>query len=200
MMIVNNNLYTFSSDNFIRYSEIPIYDDPNLYNQKLRNEYYLQKGNISIFGNKIIINSKNTIVISKNFNAIINNTFYTHVTPNDNYDCSLIFGLDRLNESLFSKENYFMLIINRNGYIILSKIFKGIYSEIIKKKSAEIYDKFDKRNTYKITIKYIPYIGTIIASVNDNIIFNIIDNSFNGRYAGFTSLGKGTVFSQIMLE
>ena len=74
MMIVNNNLYTFSSDNFIRYSEIPIYDDPNLYNQKLRNEYYLQKGNISIFGNKIIINSKNTIVISKNFNAIINKT------------------------------------------------------------------------------------------------------------------------------
>jgi hypothetical protein len=60
MMIVNNILYTFSSENFINYSEIPIYADPNLYNQKLRNEYYLQKGNISTFGNKIIINSKNS--------------------------------------------------------------------------------------------------------------------------------------------
>ena len=39
MIIANNILYTFSSDNTIKFSEIPIYVDPNIYNQKLRNEY-----------------------------------------------------------------------------------------------------------------------------------------------------------------
>ena len=66
IMIMNNILYTFSSDNLIKYSEIPIYVDPNLYNQKLKDEYYLKRGNFSAFGNKILINSKQTIVINKN--------------------------------------------------------------------------------------------------------------------------------------
>ena len=66
MMIENNILYTFSSDNLIKYSEIPIYVDPKLYNQKLRDEYFLIRGNFSVFGNKIIINSDKTIVINKN--------------------------------------------------------------------------------------------------------------------------------------
>ena len=55
MMIVNNILYTFSSDNLIKYSEIPIYAEPNLYNKKLRDEYYLKRGNFSTFGNKILL-------------------------------------------------------------------------------------------------------------------------------------------------
>ena len=56
MMFVINILYTFSSDNTIKYSEIPIYTEPKLYNQKLRNEYILKAGNISTYGNKIIAN------------------------------------------------------------------------------------------------------------------------------------------------
>ena len=200
MMIVNNILYTFSSDNLIKYSEIPIYADPKLYNQKLRDEYYLKRGNFSTFGNKLIINNKNTILINKNINAIINNYFYSYVVQNNNYDCGLIFGLNNLNEPLEIKDNYFIFIINKNGYLILAKIFNGIYSEIIKEKSEDIYKKFDKRNTYKIAVKYIPYIGKIIASIDDNIIFDIFDNSLNGRFVGFNSLGKGTVFSQIIIE
>jgi hypothetical protein len=200
MMIVNNILYTFSSNNLIKYSEIPIYANPELYNQKLRDDYYLKRGNFLSFGNKIIINSKKTIVINKNINTNIHNSFYSYLTPNNNYDCGLIFGLNKLNDSLFGKDNYFFFIINKNGYLILSKVFNGIYSEIIEKKSKEIYEKYDKRNTYKIAIKYIPYIGKIIASINDNVIFDIFDNSFNGRFVGFKSLENGTVFSQILVE
>ena len=102
--------------------------------------------------------------------------------------------------TLFTNDNHFFFIISKNGYLILSKIFNGIYSEKIKKNSEEIYEKFDKRNTYKITIKYIPYIGKIITSINDNIIFDIFDSSLNGRLVGFKSLEKGTVFSQIIVE
>jgi hypothetical protein len=82
----------------------------------------------------------------------------------------------------------------------MSKIFNGIYNEIFKKKDEEIYKKYDKRNTYKITIKFIPYIGKIITSINDIIIFDIFDNSFNGGFVGLNSLGNGTVFSQIIVE
>jgi len=200
MMVLNNILYTFSSDNQIKYSEIPIYVDPNLYNQKLRDEYFLSKGKFSTFGNKILINSNKTIIVNKNINTIFNNKFYSYVTPNNEYDCGLIFGLSDLNHPLFIKDNFYIFIINKDGYLILSKIFDGIYSEIIKKKSEEIYENFDKRNTYRIGIKYIPYIGKIITSINDNIIFDIFDNSFNGRFVGFKSLGKGTIFSQILIE
>jgi len=192
MMIVNNILYTFSSGHTIKYSEIPIYSDPKLYNQKLRDEYYLKRGNISTFGNKIIANNKNTLVINKNINI-------TFVTPNNKYDCQLIFGLSNLNNILL-EDNYYMFIINKEGYLILSKILNGNYSEIIKKKGEQIYNKFDKRNTYKLSIKFLPYIGKITASINDNIVFNIFDNSLNGSYAGLESLGEGTIFSQIINE
>ena len=200
MMIVNNILYTFSSDNVIKYSEIPIYADPNIYNQKLRNEYYLNSGNISTYGNKIIVNYQGTLVINKNINTYFKNTFYSYATPNGNYDCGIIFGLSNLEYPELTKDKYFKFIINKEGYLSLSKMINGNNIEIIKKKSEDIYYGFDKRNTYKLTIKYLPYFGKIIASINEKTVFNIFDNSFNGRYVGLESLGNGTTFSQILLE
>jgi hypothetical protein len=200
MMIVNNILYTFSSDNTIKYSEIPIYTDPNLYNQILRNEYYIKKGNISTYGNKIILNHKSTLVINKKINTYFYNTFYSYVTPNDNYDCGIIFGFNNFDCPEIMKDKYFRFIINKEGYLILSKIIKGINIEIIKKKCEYIYNEFDKRNAYKLTIKYLPHIGKIIASVNENIVFNIFYNSLNGRYIGLETLGNATIFSQILVE
>ena len=200
MMIVNNILYTFSSDNTIKYSEIPIYAEPNLFNQKLRNEYYLKEGNVSTYGNKIIVNHQNTFVINKNINTFFNNTFYSYVTPNNNYECGIIFGINNINYPSLTKDKYFRFIIDREGFLILSKMINGNYIEIIKKKSEDIYHGFDKRNTYKLTIKYLPQIGKIIASINENIVFDIFDNSFNGRYVGLESLGNGTIFSQILVE
>ena len=200
MIIVNNILYKFSSDNTIKFSEIPIYANPNMYNQKLNNEYFLKIGNISTYGNKIIVNHQNTLVINKNINTYFNNTFYTYVTPNDNYDCGIIFGLSNMNYTNLTENKYFRFIIDKKGYLILSKMINGINIEINKKKNEECFHEFDIRNTYKLTIKYIPQIGKIISSINDKIIFDIFDNSFNGRYVGLESLGNGTVFSQIILE
>ena len=200
MMIVNNILYTFSSDNTIKYSEIPIFEEPKLYNQKLRNEYYLRKGNISTYGNKIIVNHQSTLAINKNINTYFNNTFYSYVTPNDNYDCGIIFGLNNLDYPELAKDKYFKFIIDKAGYLILSKMINGNNIEIVKKKSEDIYHGFDKRNTYKLTIKYLPYIGKIIASINENVVFDIFDNSLNDRYVGLESFGKGTIFSQLLVE
>jgi hypothetical protein len=200
MIIVNNILYTFSSDNTIKFSEIPIYEEPNKYNQKLRNEYYLKTGNISTYGDKIIVNHLETLVINKNINTYFNNTFYTYVTPNDNYDCGIIFGLNKINSNKLIKDEYFRFIINKEGYLILSKMINGINIEINKKRNEDIYHSFSKRNTYKLTIKYIPRIGKIITSINEKIVFDIFDNSFNGRYLGLESLGNGTIFSQILME
>lgn len=200
MMIVNNILYTFSSDSTIKYSEIPIYADPNIYNQKLRNEYYLKAGNISTYGNKIIVTHQKTLAINKNINIYFNDTFNSYVTQNDNYDCGIIFGLNNLDYHELTKDKYFKFIIDKEGYLILSKMINGNNIELIKKKSENIYYGFDKRNTYKLTIKYLPYIGKIIASINENIVFDIFDNSLNGRYVGLESLGKGTIFSQLLVE
>jgi hypothetical protein len=203
LMIVNNTLFTFSSDNTIKFSEIPIYVEPTqykIYNQKLRNKYYLKRGNITTNGNKIIVNDKRTLVINKNINTYFNNTFYSYVTPNNNYKCGLLFGLNNINDTKLTKDNFFIFIINNEGYLILSKYFNQIYSEITRKKSEEIYNGFDKRNTYKLTIKYFPYIGKIIASLNEIVVFDIFDNSLSGRYVGLVSLGKGTIFSQIIVE
>ena len=126
--------------------------------------------------------------------------FYSYVTPNNHCKCGLLFGLNNLNNSILIKDNYFVLIISNEGYLILSKILNRTYSEIIRKKIEEIYYGFDKRNTYKLTIKYFPYFGKIIASLNEIVVFDIFDNSFNGGFVGLVSLGKGTIFSQIIVE
>jgi len=108
--------------------------------------------------------------------------------------------LNNLDYPELTKDKYFKFIIDKEGFLILSKMINGNNIEIIKKKSEDIYHRFDKRNTYKLTIKYLPYIGRIIANINENIVFDIFDNSLNGRYVGIESLGKGTIFSQLLVE
>ena len=46
MMLLGNILYTVSSDNTIKYSEISLYDVPNKYNEKLLENYYVKIGTI----------------------------------------------------------------------------------------------------------------------------------------------------------
>ena len=53
MMLFDNILYTVSSDNTIKYSEIPIYDEPYKYNEKLKYKYYIKERTISTYGDKI---------------------------------------------------------------------------------------------------------------------------------------------------
>lgn len=194
MMIVNNILYISSSDNTIKYSEIPIYEDPNKYNDKLKNEYYIKTGKISTFGNKIIIDKQNTLIINKNINTLICNSFYSYITTKVYNNCGLAFGIKNGEEN-----NYYIFMINKEGYLILYKFLNGINIEIVSQKSEFIYHGFDKRNTYKMSIKFIPYLGEIIASINDNIIFYTVDNSLNGQYVGIKSYENGTIFTQILI-
>ena len=53
MMILGNILYTVSSENTIKYSEIPIYEEPKKYNNKLKQNYYIKEGKIETFGDQI---------------------------------------------------------------------------------------------------------------------------------------------------
>ena len=49
-----NILYSVSSENTIKYSEMSIYEDPNKYNDKLRKNNYVLKGKISTPEDKLI--------------------------------------------------------------------------------------------------------------------------------------------------
>ena len=205
MMIIGNFLYTCSSDNLIRYSEIPIFEEPNKYNTKLRNEYYIKNGNISINGNKIIVTSENTLIINKYIDTSKNNTFYTYITPNVNNDCGLIFGLNNSKKSFSKKNNYrplnyFIFVIKKEGYLALYKYIKGIYYEIISNKKGNILKEFNIKNTYKMTVKFDPLNGKIVTYINEDLIFFKYDKSLTGTKVGFKSYGKGTIFTQIINE
>ena len=59
---------------------------------------------------------------------------------------------------------------------------------------------YNKNNTYKMKILFNPKNGTIITSINDEIIYSIIDNNLNGNRVGLLSKGKNTIFKQILQE
>ena len=52
MILLGNVLYTVLSENTIKYSEIPLYENPKKYNEKLIENYYIKKGNILAYGEK----------------------------------------------------------------------------------------------------------------------------------------------------
>jgi hypothetical protein len=53
MILLGNVLYTVLSENTIKYSEIPLYENPKKYNEKLIENYYIKKGNILAYGDKL---------------------------------------------------------------------------------------------------------------------------------------------------
>ena len=59
MMLLGNVLYTVSSENTIKYSEIQIYEEPKKYNDKLIENYYIKKGKIIAYGDKLTYRFKN---------------------------------------------------------------------------------------------------------------------------------------------
>ena len=98
MMIFGNVLYTVSSENTIKYSELPIYEIPNKYNEKLIENYFIKKGKIIISGNKLISDSKEIFVINKKIDTKYTNKFYTFITPYCKSNVGIIFGIDNLIE------------------------------------------------------------------------------------------------------
>ena len=61
-------------------------------------------------------------------------------------------------------------------------------------------ENYNKNNTYKMGISFNPQNGNIITSINDELIYSTNDNSLKGNLTGFISLGKSTVFKQILSE
>ena len=195
MMLLGNILYTVSSENTIKYSEIPIYEDPKKYNDKLIENYYIKKGKIIAYGDKLISKSNEIFVINKNINTKITNKFYTFITPYCNSSLGLIFGL----ENFIQTNKYYFFQINEKGNLTLFKHVNGNLENLIVTENKFI-ENYNKNNTYKMGISFNPQNGNIITSINDELIYSTNDNSLKGNLTGFLSLGKSTVFKQILSE
>ena len=195
MMLIGNNLYTVSSENTIKYSEIPIYEEPNKYNIKLRKQYYILKGNITTYGDKITSKSKEIFVVNKKINTEITNKFYTYITPNCDSSVGLIFGINNFELA----DKYYFFQINEKGNLYLLRCEKGLNQNLIRSEKKSIIN-YNKYNTYKMEISFNPKIGKIFTKINDELIYSIFDQSLNGNKVGFISFGENTVFKQIVSD
>ena len=195
MMLLGNILYTVSSENTIKYSEIPIYEDPKKYNDKLIENYYIKKGKIIAYGDKLISKSNEIFVINKNINTKITNKFYTFITPYCNSSLGLIFGL----ENFIQTDKYYFFQINGKGNLTLLKHVNGNLENLIITENKFI-ENYNKNNTYKMGISFNSQNGNIITSINDELIYSTNDKTLKGNLTGFISLGKNTVFKQILSE
>ena len=195
MMLLGNVLYTVSSENTIKYSEIPIYEEPKKYSDKLIENYYIKKGKIIAYGDKLISKSSAIFVINKNINTKITNKFYTYITPYCNSSLGLIFGL----ENYIQTDKYYFFQINEKGNLTLLKNIDEKFENLIVEESKFI-EKYNINNTYKMGISFNPLNGNIITSINDDLIYSTNDKTIKGNLVGFISLGKNTVFKQILSE
>ena len=196
MMLIGNIIYTCSSGHQILFSELPLYDDPNKYNDLLKSKYHILSGDAKFFGNKIITKGKNNILISNQFklNSTIN--IFTNIKPNTNNDCGIIFGFKNYNNEI---KNYCFFKLNKKGYLSLQKR-KNLISKNLFSDSDYIHTNFNKENIYKMSIKYNYFSNILIMNINDVEIFRITDNAFVGSKIGLLSLGNGTIFTQLLLE
>ena len=195
MMLIKNTLYTCSSGHPILFSEVPLYDEPNKYNNILKNKYIIKRGKADFFGNKIIISQNNSIIINKEliFNSSIN--IYTDIMPNCECDCGIILVLD----DYINLENYFLFEINRQGYIFIKKINRNSTKLIFSEK--DIIDKnYNKENVYRMNIKYNLNSNLIILFVENKEIYEFIDESLNRSKIGIFSSRKDTIFTQLLSE
>ena len=198
LMITDNIIFTVSSENTIKYSEIPLYDEPSIYNEKLKESYYIEKGEISTYGDKIISESEDIFIINKIINTSITNFFYTFITPNSDSNYGLIFGLNNLEDM----NNYYFFQVNEKGNLTLILNKNGLYKNLISNtnKSIKYIKNYNKYNTYKIGIYFNPHDGNIFTFINDKIIYYTKNKALNGNKVGFISHGKNIIIKQILSE
>ena len=196
MMLIGNIIYTCSSGHPILYSELPLYDDPNKYNQLLKNKYIIKSGNADFFGNKIITNEKDNIIINKEFKLNSSINIYTNIMPNIIGDCGLIFGFDNYNSDI---DKYYVFLINNEGFISLKKKTGNQIKDLFPKNDC-IHHNYNKENVYKMNIKYNFFSNEIATYVNEIEIFKINNKSFLNSEIGFMSSNNGTIFTQLLLE
>ena len=196
MMLIGNIIYTCSSGHPILYSELPLYDDPNKYNQLLKNKYIIKSGNADFFGNKIITNEKDNIIINKEFKLNSSINIYTNIMPNIIGDCGLIFGFDNYNSDI---DKYYVFLINNEGFISLKKKTGNQIKDLFPKNDC-IHHNYNKENVYKMNIKYNFFSNEIATYVNEIEIFKINHECFLNSEIGFMSSNNGTIFTQLLLE
>ena len=196
MMLVGNIIYTCSSGHPILYSELPLYDDPNKYNQLLKNKYIIKSGNADFFGNKIITKGKDNVIINKEFKLNSSINIYTNIMPNIIGDCGLIFGFDNYNSNV---DKYYFFLINKEGFISLQKKIGNQIKDLFPKNEC-ISHNYNKENVYKMNIKYNLSSNEITTYVNEIETFKIIHKSFLNSEIGLMSSDNGTIFTQLLLE
>ena len=196
MMLIGNKIFTCSSGHPILYSELPVYDDPNKYNEKLMNKYRIENGQADFYGNKIITNGKDNIIINKEFKLNSSINIFTNIVPNILGKCGLIFGFENYDND---KDNYYLFIIDKEGFISLEKRKKN-NSQNIFPLNDSIHENYNKENIYKMNIKYNYTSNEIKAYLNDIEIFRISDISFMNSEIGLMSSDNGTIFTQLLLE
>ena len=182
MMLIGNKLFTVSSGHPILYTDIPIYSNPEDYNNILKDQYDAISGNASFLKKKFIIPN--------------NKTFYTYITPNITGDCGLIFGFN--NSYKTTIKNYYIVLIRDNGLITFGKKIKDVYVEL--SKYDGIQKEFNKNNNYKISIQFNFIFGEIKTTINDKIQFINRDKSLKGKEIGLISNKPGAIFTQVLLE
>ena len=194
MMLIGNIIYTCSSGHPILYSELPLYDDPNKYNDNLKKKYLIQSGNAEFFGNKIITKGKNNIIINKEITLNSSVNIFTNIMPNIFGNCGIIFGFENFDDYI---DNYFLFIINKDGLISLKKRSKSKIEKIFPDNFL-IHGNYNKENVYKINIKYNLNINEIKTFLNEIEIFKISDQSIMNSKIGFISSDNGTIFTQLL--
>ena len=195
MMLIKNTLYTCSSGHPILLSELPLYDEPNKYNNILKNKYIIKRGKADFFGNKIIINQNNSIIINKEIilNSSIN--IYTDIMPNNECECGIILDFD----DYIYLENYFLFEINRQGHIFIKKIIRNNTKIIFSEK--DIFEKnYNKENVYRMNITFNLSSNLIILFVEYKEIYKFIDESITKSKIGIFSSNNGTIFTQLLSD
>ena len=145
MMLIGNILYTCSSGHPILYAELPLFDKPNKYSNILKNKYIIKNGNAEFFGNKIISRETNNIILNKEIKLNSSKNIYTDVMPYTICECGLIFGFNKQ----FGLDNYFLFLLNREGYINVKKIYENKI-ELILNDTDSIHNNFNKENIYEL--------------------------------------------------
>ena len=196
MRLIGNKLFAVSSGHNILYADIPIYSNPEDYNNILKDQYDIISGNASFVGNKIYILKEKTLILKKKFIISNNKTFYTYITPNITGDCGLIFGFNNSHKTTI--KNYYIVLIRNNGLITFGKKINDVYVEL--SKYDDIQKEFNKNNNYKISIQFNFIFGEIKTTINDKIQFINRDKSLKGKEIGLICNKPGAVFTQVLLE
>ena len=96
-------------------------------------------------------------------------------------------------------DNYFIFMINKEGFLFLKKINKNTTNNLFPENNR-IHQNYNKENVYKMNIKYNLSSNEVMTYVNEIEIFKLSDNTLINSKIGFFSSDNGTIFTQLLTE